>query len=77
MAVKKTKSHVTSVDRNGKQGREIPRLTGTLRAHSLQIPEAIWDAPGMVILGRRIKSVIFTTDIAIIRNCNADAVLGV
>ena len=28
-------------------------------------------------MGRRIKSVIFTTDIAIIRNCNADAVLAV
>ena len=63
--------------RTGKQGREIPRLTGTLRSHGIHIPEAIWDAPGMVILGRRIKSVVFTTDIAIIRNCNADAVLGV
>ena len=28
-------------------------------------------------MGRRIKSVIFTTDIAIIRSCNADAVLAV
>lgn len=56
---------------------EIPRLNGTLRAHSLQIPEAIWRAKGMVVLGRRIKSVVFSTDLAIIRNCNADAVLAV
>lgn len=28
-------------------------------------------------MGRRIKSLIFSTDIAIIRNCNADAVLAV
>ena len=28
-------------------------------------------------MGRRIKSVLFSTDIAIIRNCNADAILAV
>ncbi len=55
----------------------IPRITGTLRAHSIEMPEAIWDAPGMIVLGRRIRSLIFTTDIAIIRNCDADAVLAV
>lgn len=32
---------------------------------------------GIVINGRRIKSLVFTTDIAIIRNCDADAVLAV
>lgn len=57
--------------------REIPRVTGTLRAKSLQIPEVIWQAKGIIIMGRRIKSVLFSTDIAIIRNCNADAVLAV
>ncbi len=56
---------------------DIPRLNGTLRAKSIQMPEAIWKAKGMVVLGRRIKSCIFTTDIAIIRNTNADAVLAV
>lgn len=57
--------------------RDIPRITGTLRAKALQVPDVIWQARGIVIMGRRIKSVIFTTDIAIIRNCNADAVLAV
>jgi len=57
--------------------KDIPRITGTLRAKSIQVPEAIWSAKGMVVLGRRIKSCIFTTDLAIIRNCNADAVLAV
>lgn len=61
----------------GKQGKDIPRLNGTLRAHSLQVPESVWRAPGMVVLGRRIKCVAFTTDLAIIRNCNADAILAV
>lgn len=57
--------------------REIPRISGELRGKSLQIPEVIWQAKGIVIMGRRIKSVLFSTDIAIIRNCNADAVLAV
>lgn len=57
--------------------KEIPRISGTLRAKCLQIPEVIWQAKGIVVMGRRIKSVVFSTDIAIIRNCNADAVLAV
>lgn len=57
--------------------REIPRVTGNLRSKGLQVPEVIWQAKGIVVMGRRIKSVIFSTDIAIIRNCNADGVLAV
>ncbi len=56
---------------------DIPKITGKLRAKYLEIPKEIYAAKGIVILGKRIKSVIFTTDIAIIRNCNADAVLAV
>ena len=41
------------------------------------MPHEILAASGIVIMGRRIKSLIFSTDIAIIRNCNADAVLAV
>lgn len=57
--------------------REIPRINGALRTRSIQIPDVIWQAKGIVVMGRRIKSVLFSTDIAIIRNCNADAVLAV
>ncbi len=57
--------------------KEIPRISGTLRAKYIQIPEVIWQAKGIVIMGRRLKSVLFSTDIAIIRNCNADAILAV
>lgn len=55
----------------------MPRITGVYRTRSIQVPNEIYQASGIVINGRRIKSVIFTTDIAIIRNCNADAVLAV
>ena len=57
--------------------RHVPKVTGELRSHILAMPEEIYQASGIVVLGRRIKSVIFSTDIAIIRNCNADAVLAV
>ena len=57
--------------------RELTRIEGNLRSKYLEMPEEIYRAKGLVIMGRRIKSVIFTTDIAIIRSCNADAVLAV
>ena len=41
------------------------------------MPKAEYEASGIVINGRRIKSLIFTTDLAIIRNCDADAVFAV
>ena len=57
--------------------KEIPRIAGKLRSKYLEMPPEIYKAKGIVIMGKRIKSVIFTTDIAIIRSCNADAVLAV
>ena len=56
---------------------DIPRITGTLRAHAIETPKSIRDARGMAIMGRRVKSVVYTTDLAIIRNCDADAVMAV
>ncbi|HHU22414.1 MAG TPA: hydrolase [Clostridiales bacterium] len=57
--------------------KKIPRINSKLRRHIVSMPDEIWKASGIVIWGRRIKSLVFTTDIAIIRNCNADAVLAV
>ena len=41
------------------------------------MPKEICKATGIVINGRRIKSLVFSTDLAIIRNCDADAVFAV
>lgn len=41
------------------------------------MPVEIRKASGIVIYGRRIKSLVFTTDLAIIKNCDADAVFAV
>ncbi|MGM9614499.1 MAG: hydrolase [Oscillospiraceae bacterium] len=53
-----------------------PQVNSSLR-HILRIPQECYAASGIVINGRRIKSLVFTTDIAIIRNCDADAVFAV
>lgn len=64
----------TKLDREKK----IPHVKTKLRSHHIvTMPDEIYAASGIVIMGRRIKSLIFSTDIAIIRNCNADAVLAV
>ena len=58
--------------------KKIPHVKTKLRSHHIvTMPDEIYASSGIVIMGRRIKSLIFSTDIAIIRNCNADAVLAV
>ncbi len=56
---------------------QIPRIGSRLRQHILKIPNAVYQASGIIVNGRRIKSFVFTTDVAIIRNCDADAVFAV
>lgn len=53
-----------------------PSVDSSLR-HILRMPEECRLASGIVINGRRIKSLVFTTDLAIIKNCDADAVFAV
>lgn len=54
----------------------VPSIDSSLR-HILRMPEECYGCSGIVVNGRRIKSLVFTTDLAIIRNCNADAVFAV
>lgn len=55
----------------------IPELEGTLRAHNVKLPPSAQLASGIRVLGRTIRSIVYTTDIAIVRNCDADAVFAV
>lgn len=55
----------------------VPSYTGTLRSHSLMLPACISECSGIRIFGRRIKSLAFSTDVAIIKNINADAIIAV
>ena len=55
----------------------IPSYEGTLRSHLLTVPESIRACGGIRIFGRRIKSLVFSTDVAIIKNVDADGVIAV
>ncbi|MBR3780008.1 MAG: hydrolase [Clostridia bacterium] len=55
----------------------IPEVKGYLRDFMLTVPNEIYACTGIKILGRRIKSLLFSTDASIIKNTNADAVIAV
>ncbi|MGQ7462411.1 hydrolase [Streptococcus suis] len=56
---------------------QIPSVMSDLRQDIVQVPEIIKECSGIRIYGRRIRSVLFTTDVSIIANHNADAILAV
>lgn len=56
---------------------KIPEYRGTLRSHLLDIPRVISQCSGIRIFGRKIRSLVFSTDVAIIKNVNADAIIAV
>ena len=58
-------------------GKHIPSYEGNLRSHMITIPGCISQCSGIRVFGRRIKSLVFTTDVAILCNINADAVIAV
>ena len=54
-----------------------PHIDSALRHGILRMPAECYAASGIIVNGRRIKTFVFTTDLAIIRNCDADAVFAV
>ena len=63
-----------AVTPNGLLPMEPLPIDGRLRKAALRMPDEIEEASGFTLFGRRIKSLIYTTDVAVIRNSNADAV---
>lgn len=55
----------------------IPEVKSKLRTRMVEVPPAIYKASGIKVLGTRIKSLLFTTDIAIIKNSNANSIIAV
>ena len=43
----------------------------------VEVPTIIRKCSGIKIFGKRIKSLLFSTDVALIRNTNADAIIAV
>ena len=56
--------------------KQKPVIQSKLR-HIVKVPECIYDVSGINVNGKRIKSLVFSTDVAVIANCNADAVIAV
>ncbi len=60
------------------QHKRLPApIDGSLRQYALRVPEIIRECSGILVFGKRIKSLVFSTDLAIIKNINADAVIAV
>lgn len=55
----------------------VPEIKGILRSHMIELPKIISTASGIRVFGKRLKSFLFTTDVAIMRNTSADAVIAV
>ncbi len=60
-----------------KKEKYIPQVHSKLRKSFITVPKEIYRASGIMIFEKRIKSLLFTTDLAIIRNSNADSIMAV
>lgn len=52
-------------------------IEGRLRKAPLRVPEGYGECTGFTLFGRRIRSLLYSTDVAVIRNSNADAIFAV
>lgn len=55
----------------------VPKIKGTLRSYVIEVPKIIKKCGGIEVFGKRIKSLLYSTDVALIRNSNADAIMAV
>src|SRR5690554_4023047 len=57
--------------------RKPPSFTSRLRQNIVTVPEIIDTCSGIRVFGQLLKSFLFSTDVAIIRNTNANAIIAV
>ena len=57
--------------------KHIPSFGSRLRKNIVTVPEIIHDCSGIRVFGQLLKSFLFSTDVAIIRNTNANAIIAV
>lgn len=55
----------------------VPVFGSRLRNNIVSVPEVISQCSGIKVFGQAIKSFLFSTDVAIIRNTNANAIIAV
>lgn len=56
---------------------KAPCFVSRLRKNIISVPEVIENCSGIRVFGQLLKSFLFSTDVAVIRNTNADAVIAV
>lgn len=56
---------------------QIPNFTSRLKNNVVEVPGIIDSCSGIRIFGQLLKSFLFSTDVAIIRNTNANAIIAV
>lgn len=64
-------------DNSEKKKKFVPSIETELRRRQVSVPEVTYRASGINFMGKRIKSLIFTNDIPIIVNNNAQAIMSV
>ncbi|MDC6351093.1 hydrolase [Zeaxanthinibacter sp. PT1] len=57
--------------------KNAPSFGSKLRNNIVMVPECISQSSGILVFGQVLKSFIFSTDVAIIRNTNANAIIAV
>ena len=62
---------------DNKDKKFVPEIKSKLRGRIIEMPDAIYRASGIKILGKRIKSLLFSSDVAIIKNSNANSIIAV
>tara|TARA_R110002049_G_scaffold29171_6_gene99127 strand:- start:781 stop:1440 length:660 start_codon:yes stop_codon:yes gene_type:complete len=56
---------------------KVPTFGSKLRKNIVEVPEIINSCSGIRVFGQLLKSFLFCTDVAIIRNTNANAIIAV
>lgn len=59
------------------ENRKIPVISSYLKRNIIYVPEVIDKASGIRVNGKLIRSLVFSTDVAILKNINADAIMAV
>ena len=57
--------------------KKTPIVTSPLRDSIIEMPACIDEASGIILYGKRIKSIVYSLDVSLIANTNADAILCV
>lgn len=57
--------------------KKAPTFVSSLRNNIVEVPEIIDQCSGIRVFGQLLKSFLFSTDVAIIRNTNANAIIAV